>query len=58
MGLIQIGKKHEKGRRYRCHHAVFGRKAANWARKGSLWPMTFRVGVLRDRDDCRGFFTV
>ncbi len=29
----------------------------NWVRKSSIWPMTFRVGVLRDRDDVDGRFT-
>ena len=40
MGLIQIGKKHEKDGDIGVVTLSL-EKAANWARKGSLWPMTF-----------------
>ena len=40
MGLIQIGKKHEKDGDLGIITLSL-EKAVNWARKGSLWPMTF-----------------
>ena len=40
MGLIQIGKKHEKDGDLGVMTLSL-EKAVNWARKGSLWPMTF-----------------
>ena len=32
--------------------------AINWVRKNSVWPMTFRAGMLRDRDDVDGWFAL
>ena len=29
-------------------------KAVNWARKSSIWPLAFGLGLLRDRDDVDG----
>ncbi|MDT7042270.1 NADH-quinone oxidoreductase subunit B family protein [Candidatus Nitronereus thalassa] len=40
MGLIQIGKKHERDGDLGIMTLSL-EKAVNWARKGSLWPMTF-----------------
>lgn len=40
MGLIQIGKRHEKDGDVGVITLSL-EKAVNWARKGSLWPMTF-----------------
>jgi len=40
MGLIQIGRKHEKDGDLGVMTLSL-EKAVNWARKGSLWPMTF-----------------
>lgn len=40
MGLIQIGRKHEKDGDLGIMTLSL-EKAVNWARKGSLWPMTF-----------------
>jgi NADH-quinone oxidoreductase subunit B len=45
MGLIQIGR-HEKDGAIDVITLTL-EKAVNWARKGSLWPMTFRPGLLR-----------
>ncbi|MEC4673064.1 MAG: NADH-quinone oxidoreductase subunit B family protein [Nitrospirota bacterium] len=40
MGLIQIGRKHEKDGDLGVMTLSL-EKVVNWARKGSLWPMTF-----------------
>lgn len=40
MGLIQIGKKHERDGDLGVMTLSL-EKVVNWARKGSLWPMTF-----------------
>ena len=40
MGLIQIGKKHERDGDLGIMTLSL-EKVVNWARKGSLWPMTF-----------------
>lgn len=40
MGLIQIGKRHERDGDLGIMTLSL-EKAVNWARKGSLWPMTF-----------------